>query len=370
MDKTMTRHIEDLLDRGLRFGETTATTELLSLAEEDRSGSDTIRNNLLTRLRAGVDPAEMRGVAELLAEIEARRRVEQTRRIVSHRSQVRGLRALLADLDDVTAAERPYVVTRRLCDDLGFRKSVYSPVNRPGWCPRTIAFHADLGRSFEPLRRAIEELALPPGAAPREEEVMRSARSLAVDPADVYTNTYRPLVELSNPKGYLVVPVVAAGRVTAVLHADHHDIDLHDSDLTVLQNAATLCALTQERNALRAVIARRRTRAADALVALGTALGDISETHLEIGDALRSIAPDGEQTSTDMPRSGSCNVLSAREHEIFEHLALGASNSDIAGSLVLADSTVKSHIKRIYRKLGVATRAEAAALYRSVHSLS
>jgi DNA-binding NarL/FixJ family response regulator len=41
----------------------------------------------------------------------------------------------------------------------------------------------------------------------------------------------------------------------------------------------------------------------------------------------------------------------------------GATNSEIAERLVIAISTVQSHVKRILRKLGVKNRTEAAVRY-------
>ncbi len=52
-------------------------------------------------------------------------------------------------------------------------------------------------------------------------------------------------------------------------------------------------------------------------------------------------------------------LLSGREVDVLRQLALGRSNKAIAAELVLTVSTVKWHIARIYRKLGVASRVQA-----------
>ncbi|MGQ0711599.1 MAG: response regulator [Rhodoferax sp.] len=59
-------------------------------------------------------------------------------------------------------------------------------------------------------------------------------------------------------------------------------------------------------------------------------------------------------------RASDADKLTPREREILAHLARGASNKEIARSLELAESTVKIHIQNILKKLGVASRVQAA----------
>jgi transcriptional regulator EpsA len=56
-------------------------------------------------------------------------------------------------------------------------------------------------------------------------------------------------------------------------------------------------------------------------------------------------------------------ALSAREREILSSLARGSTNSDIAEALDISLFTVKNHLKRIFRKIGVSNRTQAAARY-------
>ena len=57
----------------------------------------------------------------------------------------------------------------------------------------------------------------------------------------------------------------------------------------------------------------------------------------------------------------SAPVLSAREREVLNRIARGQSIPAIAGELFVAPSTVKTHVQRLYEKLGVSDRAAAVA---------
>lgn len=54
--------------------------------------------------------------------------------------------------------------------------------------------------------------------------------------------------------------------------------------------------------------------------------------------------------------------LTARELDILGQLARGLGNRDIARALFISEATVKTHLGRIYSKLGVETRAGAVVV--------
>jgi DNA-binding NarL/FixJ family response regulator len=56
--------------------------------------------------------------------------------------------------------------------------------------------------------------------------------------------------------------------------------------------------------------------------------------------------------------------LSIRQQEILEMVVEGLSNAQIAGRLYLSESTIKHHLRAVYKVLGVHNRTEAAKTMR------
>src|SRR5215208_5408519 len=84
------------------------------------------------------------------------------------------------------------------------------------------------------------------------------------------------------------------------------------------------------------------------------------ETAIDPGMAARAV-----DTAARLQRDefwpGARQGLTQRESEILSFVVSGLSNRAIATKLVIGDETVKSHLRSIYRKLGVSDRAGAVA---------
>ena len=112
--------------------------------------------------------------------------------------------------------------------------------------------------------------------------------------------------------------------------------------------AETLLAVTQARRALgQRHEAIRSFEEADGLIDAMPDPGYLATTR-------RAVARDllGHPPAPGEP-------LSARELDVLRLLAQGLSKREVAGQLFVSYNTVHSHVRSIYRKLGVATRADA-----------
>jgi transcriptional regulator EpsA len=84
----------------------------------------------------------------------------------------------------------------------------------------------------------------------------------------------------------------------------------------------------------------------------------------QIDVAFRRVPPFSLVTMKGQARGGSdAPDLSAREQEILDWICRGKTNIDIATALDISPFTVKNHLQRIFRKIGVSNRTQAATKY-------
>jgi len=64
--------------------------------------------------------------------------------------------------------------------------------------------------------------------------------------------------------------------------------------------------------------------------------------------------------------TGKFEQLSDREKQVLGLAAAGLANKELADRLAITEATVKTHLTRVFRKLGVRSRAELAAAYHGI----
>lgn len=83
----------------------------------------------------------------------------------------------------------------------------------------------------------------------------------------------------------------------------------------------------------------------------------------QVDGAFRKVAVFPLRSAPATPAASSVLALSEREREILDSLREGKTNVDIALALDISPFTVKNHVQRIFRKIGVSNRTQAAARY-------
>ena len=94
---------------------------------------------------------------------------------------------------------------------------------------------------------------------------------------------------------------------------------------------------------------------------LARSIQDAHAGHFQLDDALTRRVIVRLGSTLRRSRRPLAEPLTDRETQILRMVVVGMSNKAIANRLGLGEGTIKSHLRNIYRKLQVRTRAEAAA---------
>ncbi len=105
--------------------------------------------------------------------------------------------------------------------------------------------------------------------------------------------------------------------------------------------------------------ATARSCGVEALMTKSLTVDELTTALVSAADGRRVDAPGRPASATSWP--GQAEGLTQREGEVLELCAAGFTNREIADRLYLNVETVKSHLKRVYQRIGLRNRAEAAA---------
>jgi DNA-binding CsgD family transcriptional regulator len=172
-------------------------------------------------------------------------------------------------------------------------------------------------------------------------------------------DAFQPIVQKMDAANYVGAPVIAYGEVVATIHGDAYFTDrpVDEVDRDVIASFAASLGPILERAILieqlqfQQRVAEQLARSASGV--LGGLGGDIPLL-------------ESDQPAAKAPwqsRSEVVSDLTRREYEVLQLMTKGATNREIATTIFLSEETVKSHVKRILQKFGVANRGQAVATY-------
>ncbi|HVW43900.1 MAG TPA: LuxR C-terminal-related transcriptional regulator [Amycolatopsis sp.] len=307
--------------------------------------------------------AESAQVGGLLAQVYALRHEVREFQLGERLRRLDVLDGALARLRHVHESDE---LLDRACEAVvegcGFDRVLLSRVEGSLWRPWKS--HAvgdrDPERSFRDWMRTLPEIQL--GNMLLETEMVRRHEPALVTDPEGDPRVYKPLLRASSLASYVAAPLMPTGRVIGFLHADYVDEPVTALDRDVLWAFATGFGQIFERAVLLGRLREQREEVRAAMRTVEDVLDDLASAEIEL---IRR-GPDGPTRPARLPARSSTaleSLLTSRELEVLALMATGATNNRIADELVIANGTVKSHVKRILRKLCVENRAEAISQY-------
>lgn len=138
--------------------------------------------------------------------------------------------------------------------------------------------------------------------------------------------------------------LAARGEVTAAEQSVRRALAEHDSLPMPFERARTQLVLGQVQRRL-----RRKSAAAKTLT-------EALRTFEQLGTPLWAQRAQAELSRSATPVSDA--LLSETEQRVAELAAAGSTNKDIAAAMFITTKTVEHHLTKVYRKLGISSRAE------------
>ena len=176
---------------------------------------------------------------------------------------------------------------------------------------------------------------------------------------------------LAHEKDMEVVAEAADGPEALAAHAQHHpDITLLDLRLPDISGAALITQIRQQDPRAKFIILtsydseedvfRAVQAGAHAYLLKGTFPDGILEQTIRTVHAGRRVIP--PEVAARLAHRVSLPSLTPREIAVLELVAKGLSNREIGAALSSSPRTIKTHLDRIYGKLGVGDRTAAALM--------
>ncbi|MBO0875171.1 MAG: GAF domain-containing protein [Pseudonocardia sp.] len=265
-----------------------------------------------------------------------------------------------AGLNRLRALPSSSEVLGQVCEEVvwrcGFHRAVFSRVTSGTWRPWMASFRDDA--EFASWFTDWVDRRIPLDRPTPEGRLLSERRSALVHDTEAVP-VYRPIiVDAGRSRSYVVAPIVVNKEVLGFLHADHQlSRRADEADRDVLWAFAEGLGHIYERTVLLERLRAQRDQVRDLLFSAVDSMNELCESTIDLARQTDAAGLDGGCCRVHVP----IDKLTAREAEVFELMAAGATNAAIAERLFITGDTVKSHVKHILRKLGAANRAQAIA---------
>jgi DNA-binding CsgD family transcriptional regulator len=301
--------------------------------------------------------ADLADIDQAIIMHDDRLHAEQVENLVRVHEAMAQLRACETTAGLICAAPR------QLCDSCGFTRAMISRVDGSVWAPAALEVRAGIDPLEAEFRSYVKGARIRLVHTLLETEMLRRRLPALVSDPINDPRTFKRMVEVSRSASFVAAPIMSTGRVIGFLHADRfgEPEPVTTTDRDMLWVFAEHFGLLFERAILFERLAEQRSRLSEALASAAGGIDGLYSDELEL---IRRGAPTPPARRRRRRTASKIDaLLTPRECEILELLATGATNAAIARELVVGEATVKSHMKRIYRKLHVNTRAEALATF-------
>nr|WP_090339932.1 LuxR C-terminal-related transcriptional regulator [Mycolicibacterium malmesburyense]CRL68658.1 response regulator containing a CheY-like receiver domain and an HTH DNA-binding domain protein [Mycolicibacterium malmesburyense] len=264
-------------------------------------------------------------------------------------------------VDDVaTIVDR---APRELVESCGFDRAVLFRVHEGRMFMESAYFGEDR-EGAEKMVAFAQSVAPPLDHMLLETQMIRRHAPAIVRDARNDPRVNRPIVDFSMTHSYVAAPVMPTGKVIGFLHADrlYSGRLVDDIDRDTVWAFAEGFGYAYERTVLLERMRRQHAEVRNALASADEAARALQDADLD----LRKIEPlerSPAARSLAEVQTRAMTILTRREVEVLRLMAAGRTNQQIADELVISAGTVKSHVKRVLRKLHATNRAEAASAY-------
>jgi DNA-binding CsgD family transcriptional regulator len=252
---------------------------------------------------------------------------------------------------------------RELMRTLGFTRAMVSRVRGSLWMPDVLEVADGVDPQADTFRRFVTEAEIPLAHMLMETELVRRRIPVLVTDPYGHPRTYKPIVEAARSTSYAAAPIMPTTRVIGFFHVDRfgQELPVGPEDRDNLWVFAEHFGLMYERSVLVERLESQRSQLHELLSETIVSIDEICAT--DMGLARTEPVDATPIAHTRSAWSPLDSLLTAREQEVLELMTSGATNNQIARELVISEGTVKSHVKRILRKLRVDNRAGAVARY-------